>query len=402
MRYRIETERADLFDVSIVITMCLKLEGDVSFDILKNAFDKACTYHEVLRSKIVIEQNGEAYYTDAEKGTCSNTFTQSGLSLNELIYDNERHRFRIEDGEFIRGFLSHDGIVFMMHHLGGDGKSLLYFIETFMKCLSGVACEFRPFRSLDLKSIPDDAGLPPVYKMLTKHWNKKWSREKRVFTFGDMDDAYSEYWTGRKTKVTVTKYEKDDWNSLLESARKIGVSMTALLITDMIRDSNEKTDIGLAVDGRTDGNRSMGNQATGISVGYRYVPGKPFEENAKAVHALMNRKLSDDRYKFFVLNFMGALDPTLKDALNLEHAGCFSGRVSSYLAQLLGYGTKVRDISITNLTRADIPIRYGEYEIKDLIFIPPVVSYAKNVYGIVTAGDRMYVTRHIFEQTVSE
>lgn len=402
MRYRIETERADLFDVSIVITMCLKLEGDVSFDMLKNAFDKACTYNEVLRSKIVIEQNGEAYYTDAEKGTCSNTFTQSGLSLNELIYDNERHRFRIEDGEFIRGFLSHDRIVFMMHHLGGDGKSLLYFIETFMKCLSGVACEFRPFRSLDLKSIPDDAGLPPVYKMLTKHWNKKWSREKRVFTFGDMDDAYSEYWTGRKTKVTVTKYEKDDWNSLLESARKIGVSMTALLITDMIRDSDEKTDIGLAVDGRTDGNRSMGNQATGISVEYRYVPGKPFEENAKAVHALMNRKLSDDRYKFFVLNFMGALDPTLKDALNLEHAGCFSGRVSSYLAQLLGYGTKVRDISITNLTRADIPIRYGEYEIKDLIFIPPVVSYAKNVYGIVTAGDRMYVTRHIFEQTVSE
>ena len=114
----------------------------------------------------------------------------------------------------------------------------------------------------------------------------------------------------------------------------------------------------------------------------------------------MSRKLSDDRYKFFFFYFMGALDPTLKDALNLEHAGCFSGRVSSYLAQLLGYGNKVRDISITNLTRADIPIRYGEYEIKDLIFIPPVVSYAKNVYGIVTAGERMYVTRHIFEQTI--
>ena len=88
----------------------------------------------------------------------------------------------------------------------------------------------------------------------------------------------------------------------------------------------------------------------------------------------------------------------LKDALNLEHAGCFSGKISAYLAQLLGYGTKVRDISITNLTRADIPLRYGDYEICELIFIPPVVSYAKNVYGIVTNGDLMYVTRHICEK----
>ena len=87
MRYRIETERVDLFDVSIVITMCLKLAGDVSFDMLKNAFDKACTYHEVLCSKIVIEPDGEAYYTDAEKGTASNTFSLSGLSLEELIYE---------------------------------------------------------------------------------------------------------------------------------------------------------------------------------------------------------------------------------------------------------------------------------------------------------------------------
>ena len=402
MRYKIETERTDLFDVSIVITMCLKLAGDVPFDMLKNAFDKACTYHEVLGSKIVIEPDGEAYYEDAEKGTGANTFSQTDLSLEELIYENERRRFRIEDGEFIRGFSSPSGIVLMMHHLGGDGKSLLYFTETFMKCLNGETCEFMPFRSLDPNSLPEDGGLPCVYKMLTKHWNRKWSREKRIFTFADMDAAYTEYWKDRKTKITITKYEKDEWNKLLESARRIGVSVTALLITDMIRDSQGKKDIGLAVDGRTDGNRSMGNQATGISVEYGYVPDKSFEENAMAVHALMKRKLSDDRYKYFVLNFMGALDPALKDALNLEHAGYFSGKVSSYLAQLLGYGTKVRDISITNLTRADIPVTYGEYGIKDLIFIPPVVSYAKNVYGIVTAGERMYVVRHIFEQTVSE
>ena len=451
MRYRIETERVDLFDVSIVITMCLHLSADVTFELLKTAFDKACSCHEVLRSKIVIEPDGEAYYTyadeqpdtdsmtneqpdadnvseagadksserkkpvlDVKTKSCpggdmhtgedghiaaghGNSFTRTELSLEELIRENERRRFRIEDGEFIRGFASPDGIVLMMHHLAGDGKSLLYFVATFMRCLNGESCESVPFRSLDLKSLPQGSALPMVYKVLTAHWNRRWNRVKRIFTFDDMDAAYTKYWKNRETKVTIKRYEKHDLCHLLEEAKNINVSLTAYMITDMIRDSKGKNDIGLAVDGRTDGNRSMGNQATGISVEYRYDPKEAFGENARKVHALMNKKLSDNRYRYFVLRFMGALDTTLKDALNLEHAGCFSSRISSSLAQLLGYGTKVRDISITNLTRADIPLKYGEYEIKDIIFIPPVVSYAKNVYGIVTTGDVMYVTRHIFE-----
>jgi hypothetical protein len=110
----------------------------------------------------------------------------------------------------------------------------------------------------------------------------------------------------------------------------------------------------------------------------------------------MQKKLSDDRYRFFVLQFMGRLDDTLKDSLNLEHAGYFHGKTSAKLAELLGYGDKVRDLSITNLTRADISLKYGEYEIKEMVFIPPVVSYAKNVIGIITTGNAMYVTRHVY------
>ncbi|MBR4731876.1 MAG: hypothetical protein IK081_03815 [Lachnospiraceae bacterium] len=66
--------------------------------------------------------------------------------------------------------------------------------------------------------------------------------------------------------------------------------------------------------------------------------------------------LIDDRYRYFVLQFMGKLDDALKDSLNLVHAGCFHEKISAKLAQLLGYGDKVRDLSITDLTRADIPL----------------------------------------------
>lgn len=396
MRYIIETERADLFDVNIIITMKILLEKEVPFDKLNEAFQKACKVHEVLNSKVVIEPSGKAFYID--NAAPQNSFAKTDLSLCDLINDNEKKRFRIENGEFIRGFLSPEGIVFMMHHLGGDGKSVVYFIETFMKCLSGMECALVPFRNLTLDNMPEQSKLPLLYNLLIKSWNRKWQKAKHTFSFMDMDNAYTEFWKKNKTKVEIKRYEKDDLKLLLDSAKNAGVSLTAYIITDLIKDMDYKADVGLAVDGRTDKNRSMGNQATGISIQYKYNSGLSFEDNARIVHNLMKKKLSNDKYRYFVLQFMGKLDPSLADSLNLERAGSFSSKVSSKVAEIMGYGKKVKDLSITNLTRADIPLEYGEYKIKEMIFVPPVISYGKNIIGIVTAGDVMNLAIHKYAE----
>lgn len=394
MRYRIDTERVDLFDVNIIITMKVSLDKAIDFDAAKAAFTKACSFHEVLNSRVVIEDSGEAYYVDNDDP--HNSINMTDLDLEELINENERKRFRIEEGEFIRAFVSKDGVIFMMHHLGGDGKSLIYFIETFMKCLAGQECESVPFRSLGLSDLPAESKLPFYYKLLADSWNKKWKKERKVFGFDDMDNAYSGFWKDRKTEIELKRYSKEELGNMIRTAKSFGVSLTACFITDMIKELNSTQDVGLAVDGRTDGNRSMGNQATGISVKYRYDNRKSFEDNSKAVFKAMRRKLDDSRSRYLILRFMGLLDPTLKDSLNMVYAGCFRGRTACKVAALLGYGDNVKDISITNLTKVDIPLEYGEFHIKEIAFVPPVVSYAKNVIGIVTAGDVMTVARHIY------
>ena len=178
MRARIETERVDLFDVNMMITMNVRIDREVPLDALRAAFEKACRVHEVLNSKIVIEQSGEAFYVD--NAALQNSFAETTLSLADLIRENEKRRFRLEDGEFLRGFQSPDGLVFMMHHLGGDGKSLLYFIETFMRCLAGEECAQVPFRNLTLENLPEKSRLPFFYESLIKSWNRKWQKEKKI------------------------------------------------------------------------------------------------------------------------------------------------------------------------------------------------------------------------------
>ena len=433
-RVKIETERQDLFDVSIVIAMRFHINGNVSEEGLRDAFDKAVRSHEILGTKVIIDETGNAYYEKPENGCLCNQPDLNDISLkdswtNNRIYfeDNdwqsiirreEKKRFKIEEGEFIRGFVYESkaggaGILFLMHHLGGDGKSLVYFIESFMNyladyasglsedtesvCAYGNVLEMRtvPAGDLSYKALKDRIGpLALIPKIYNRKWQKEKSRRVERFTFKDLDKAYKNYWNNRESYIREYVISPEMTSKILAKCREWGIGLTAYITTAFLRRMGRKLDIGYAVDAREDGNRSMGNQATGISVKYAYNFDKSFRKNAEKVQELMNTKLEDDGARNFILPFMAAFDPTLVDAINLEHAGAFNSKTSGSLAKMLGYGRKTKDLSITNLTRLDIPDTYGTLKIEYFSFIPPVVSYGRNIVGLSTLGNCTVMTIH--------
>ena len=209
-----------------------------------------------------------------------------------------------------------------------------------------------------------------------------------------MDAAYEEYWKDRESDIKEIVIPVETVVKILKRCKEWGIGFTAYITTAFLRRMGRKLDIGYAVDAREDQNRCMGNQATGISIKYAYDYNKPFKKNALKVQKLMDSKLEDDGARMFILPFMSAFEPGLRDALNLEHAGTFHSKTSGKLAKLLGYGEKTKDLSITNLTRLDIPIVYGDYELEFFSFIPPVISYGKNIIGLSTLGDVTVMTIH--------
>lgn len=428
-RVYIETERQDLFDVSIVIAMRLHISGNVTESAIRMAFENAVRSHEILSTKVVIDAEGKAYYEKLEKENSANKLadSDSASSSNKIFFEvndwqsiihrEEKKRFKIEEGEFIRGFVYESGsdesgeganILFMMHHLGGDGKSLVYFIETFMKCLAEEGTkdvlEMRtiPAGNISDKALKDRVG--PL-ALVPKIYNKKWLKEmdskeeagknaKRVFTFSDLDEAYDEYWKDRESEIKEYIIAPETMTKVLEKCKEWKIGFTAYFTTAFLRRMARKLDIGYAVDAREDGNKSMGNQATGISIKYAYNYDKSFRKNAEKVQSLMSNKLEDDGARNFILPFMAAFEPTLVDAINLEHAGAFRSKTSKSLANMLGYGKKTKDLSITNLTKLDIPDTYGSLKLDYFSFIPPVVSYGRNIIGLSTLGDCTVLTIH--------
>ena len=192
MRYMIETERSDLFDVSIVIAMRVHIKGNVNEDSLSSAFEEATKAYEILGCRVVLEEDGTAYYENENFEGQKVFFEES--SWRQILKREEKIRFKIEEGEFLKAFCyeMNEGcsIIFLMHHLGGDGKSLVYFIESFMKALSGEKLEFSNIRlipagPLDDKSQRDRLG-PLAF--VPKSYNKKWNKDERKKSFNYSDD----------------------------------------------------------------------------------------------------------------------------------------------------------------------------------------------------------------------
>ncbi|MBR3246996.1 MAG: hypothetical protein IKG03_01195 [Clostridiales bacterium] len=394
MRHRIGTEREELFDVNMVIAMRVRIDGELVFGQLEKAFSKAVASYEILNSKM-IEENGDAFYVDNDDPQSS--FSKTDLSFEELINANEKVRFRLENGEYIRGFLSPDGVVLLMHHMGGDGRSLLFFIETFMSILDGKCPDRIPFANLPVEALPEESRLPYLYGLFVRHWNRRWAKMRRVFFFEDMDKAYVDFWRTHKTRTVIDTYGKEQLDGMLRECREAGCSLTSYLSALWIKDMTRKADAGYAVDGRLDDRRTIGNFATGIHINCRYDRNKSVMENAVKINSLMKRKLADPKVKYSVLRLIGSLDPTLVDTLSLEAAGAYHTKATARFADIMCYGKKKRDISITNLMRADIRTDYGRFRIRDIAFVPPVVSYGTDLIGIITVNDTLTITRHVYE-----
>ena len=390
MKHEIKYERGELFDVNMIIVFQIDIRGVPAEKEITEAFNKAVSVNEILLSRIVIENDGRAFYID--NASPKSSIQKADTNFDAIRQREEKKRFRLEDGEFIRAYYKiEDGktsILFLMHHMAGDGMSLEYFIEDFMVFLSGGSREFKKIRTAETKD-----NLDFISKGLIKHYNKNWCN--KVFSFADMDKAYESYWKNKITTIETEIIEKEEMDNILAECHKAGVRFTSYLTAKLIKDEKKMMDVGYAMNYRHDKNRSMGNQASGLSVKHKYNSSKSLFENALAIQKKFDKKIEDHKKGSYILNFVAGFIPTLTDAINLEHAGTFYDKVSYSLAKLMGYTEKTKDYSITNLTVADIPVKYGDYEIEKMLFAGPVVSYGKNIISVVTCNGKTVITKHV-------
>lgn len=147
----IVTERPNLFEPNVYITVCAEIAGKVCPDKLSAAVKQAFEANEAM-SKIVLE-HGFAYYEKMSVSNCKIEINNENKNWMELVNQNEKIPFAIDKGELIKAFIipSEDKtqIIIMAHHLVGDGKSIIYFVKDIMNALSDIPLTYKPLTLLE-------------------------------------------------------------------------------------------------------------------------------------------------------------------------------------------------------------------------------------------------------------
>lgn len=394
MKKYISSERPNLFEPNVYISMVVKIEGNVTAEMMTEAIRAAYNANESTMSKVVLCANGDAYYEKHEKSGC-NVIIDS-RNPKDIINDSVKKPFDIKDGELVRTFIKPEKnritLIIHAHHLVGDGKSIVVLVNDILDSLDGKNLKFKPMVLIDSDYLSKRAKLPIRVKMFIKFINRKWSKTGRAFDWDKYYEIHRKYWNTYSSDFELVTYSVSELKNRCAS----GTTLNDLLITEMLKNNPESRTVGIPASIRED-NNSMSNQTSGIAVKYQYNNRKTFEENLTQVHKRIYKKLNNINSRYFVLLFITKLCPTLIDSVLLNVYGCYSNPLSEKMADIMSYtytDKYSRDIGVTNLTRIDIRDDYDNFKVSDIIFIPPKISYSKEVVGIGTYGDKLTVCWH--------
>lgn len=397
MNNEIRSERADLFDPNMYIVMTFDVIGRIDCQSFIDAAKRAFTAFEATMSRVVLTDTGNAYYDKLPFSNCTAEVTH--LDFDALILEYERKQLAIEQGEMMKVFVKRGddrlSVLVMAHHLAGDGKSVVYYIERMMKECIGESGEFQPLRLLNEQTLPKGSKIPRFYHLLAGYFNRQWQKSGKVFDWSDRKRLHDAYWQQRSSVILKRQFSPECVERIKERAKAAGVSMNSYILTAFLKANRRYASVGLAVDARLDGNRSMSNQATGITAKYTYNDKLTFEQNARELHRRIYTKLRQPPRRYFILHFIPLFIPSLIDSLTMVACGLYDSKISKKAAAMMGYAPlKKSALSVTNLTRLDIADEYGSLKIANLCFIPPLVSYAYETIGIATTSSGMTITLH--------
>ena len=175
----ISSERPNLFEPNVYISMIVKLAGNIEKEDVAGAVGVAYSNNEATMSRIVLEENGDAYYEKMDSSGCK--IYVDNRDWQSIIREGEKRTFAVDKGELVRTYIIEKEeeitLLIMAHHLVGDGKSILILVQDIADVLAGKNVEYKPMLLIDTKYLLERAKLPLGVKLAVKRLNKKWKKE---------------------------------------------------------------------------------------------------------------------------------------------------------------------------------------------------------------------------------
>lgn len=220
--YRLRTERMHLFTPNINVVTKINISGKPDFESIKRAIEVAVDANEILNCSIDLLENGVAKYRKNEKPIYSIKLTNENWI--KIVNKNKEELFNIAIGELVRFFVITEEqevqLLIIMHHLAGDGLSIVFLIEDIMESLAGNVPKYKALNIASTDGFPKDSQLNFITKVFVKKLNGKWLKNGRVFSYLDRKKMFTNYWHQHTSSIYYEQLSKEELYVIYELAKK--------------------------------------------------------------------------------------------------------------------------------------------------------------------------------------
>lgn len=403
MKSCIEKERIHLMSPCANVCGVAVFSGEIGEDALHAAIEQAVHKNRILCCRVALEPEGSAFFEECTGAPAVELKAFAG-ETERLVLAQDAIPFRLETGESVRFYYRHAAegteLVAVAHHVVCDGGSMMILLRDILLALNGRQIETKPVRLLRREDLPTHPGLNVFLRAMMRRTNERWRKSGRAFTFAQQAEMQRAYADAHSDALAVRRIGKEQLETLKRAAQTRDVTVNSVLAAACasILPAGEK--IGVAVDIRPEEIKGMGNFATGVSAMATYDARRTLVENAGKMHAAIHGALDRPREKYFLYEFMGALAPTLIDAIYFTRYAGYRDTVAEAACKMCGYTDNPKGLSLSNLKTIEMPDDpYWEHRMRSVYFIPPYVPNVRGVLGVSSYGGEMTLTLRTESQT---
>ncbi len=392
-RVELLLERTFLFDPNVYMTIVVTIEGDISEEEICEAVKRTYTQNQTTMSKIVLDDEGRIYQEKMSETGCK-VFVDKRDWL-EIMHENERKPFRIDEGELVRTFIIPRGkekdIYLMAHHVACDGGGLLLLADDIFSNLQGKEVAYKPTKVMTKKGVIRKGNLSFVEKLALKGLNKKWAKEKRSFGWDVYYKVHEEFWKNRETEVIFNEIEGSELDSLKAECKKYGVTVNGYIVAKLMQEHPESKKLGIPVSVRGE-EKSISCLITSTPIYSQYDTGKSFEENLVTINQTLKKELTCESSVYRIPQFVAVTDPTLLEAGYIQNVIGYESKNVDSMARILGlYGAERYELGVTNLKEIKFSYDYDRFKVTKVIPVAPLIATTETVFTVSTYNGKMLI-----------
>lgn len=424
------------------VTMVVRIKGQVTESMLKNAVVKVQQRHTLLQVRMKEDQKHDLWFTseDVEEIPIEIVPRKSENDWIKIHADGSKVPYEFETHPLIRFILVQSldisELIILCHHIICDGMSLAFLARDLMVHLGDLTADVQVLPApapISLENLPKDVSLSGIVKYFIKKINRKWAEEVVFFDQEDYKALNKAYWENFNHEIFSIELTEEETSALVARCRKESVTVNSAIITAFSGAQNfvegekphhAKTVSAVSLRDRLPESpgEAMGYYAQGVELKFKYNPKKSFWDNACQYHRKINSHNIPNKKAFGDLPTYLQMDSNIYESLSFKKIGALVTTNSAQYEKLFGFSqredvvvrllkrakietlnAKLLGPAITNLGRLDFPKTYGDLELDRLMMQPggafPLV-HVDMVIGAVTCAGKLSLVVEYAEEAV--